>query len=106
MDIIGDLASSIDFVSRRYKLLADNSDVMRTHTGRVEYRYILCEQPSKLTFLVLHGAGGDFSQGILLAKPLIEKGLGNVLVVSRPGYIRTQSRDMSLEGQASLLVAL
>jgi pimeloyl-ACP methyl ester carboxylesterase len=56
--------------------------------------------------LVVHGAGGGYDQGLMLARPLVRQGFG-VIAMSRFGYLRTPlPADASPQAQADAHAAL
>lgn len=67
-----------------------------TPCGPIEYAVAGQGQP----VLVVHGAGGGFDQGLMLAAPLVERGY-RVIAMSRFGYLRTPlPADASAAAQA------
>ncbi len=76
--------------------LAVGSDVIATPCGPIEYAVAGTGPP----VLVVHGAGGGFDQGLLMAEHLVERGY-RVIAVSRFGYLSTPlPDDASAEAQA------
>lgn len=86
----------------RADVLAGQSELARTPQGAVEY-VIEGEGPP---VLVIHGAGGGFDQGLLLAE--VVGGPGRRWIsVSRFGYLRSPlPEDASTAAQAEALAAL
>lgn len=83
----------------RRELLAGQSDLVRTPYGVVEYA-IRGDGPP---VLVIHGAGGGFDQGLLLADALGGEGY-RWISVSRFGYLRSPlPEDASTLAQADAL---
>ena len=64
--------------------IASGSQVADTPCGPIEY----AERGDGPPVLVVHGAGGGFDQGLIIAAPLIKAGY-RVIAVSRFGYLRT-----------------
>jgi len=82
--------------------LAAGSEVVGTALGPVEVATWGAGRPA----LVLHGAGGGWDQGRLLAETLGGEGY-RWIAVSRPGYLRTPlGPDPSTTRQADLVAAL
>lgn len=76
--------------------LTGASRIAETPCGPIEYAIAGTGAP----VLVVHGAGGGFDQGLLLAQDLIERGY-RVIAVSRFGYLRTPlPEDASAAAQA------
>jgi 2-hydroxy-6-oxonona-2,4-dienedioate hydrolase len=76
--------------------LAAGSELIATACGPIEYAIAGTGPP----VLVVHGAGGGFDQGLLMAADLIERGY-RAIAVSRFGYLRTPlPDDASAEAQA------
>lgn len=72
-----------DLAAARQRI-AGNSQVIETACGPVEYAIAGEGMP----VLVVHGAGGGFDQGLLIATDLVEQGY-QAIAVSRFGYLRT-----------------
>lgn len=84
-----DLREALDRVEGR-------SAVVRTACGPIEY----AEAGEGPAVLVVHGAGGGFDQGLLLAEELAPRGF-RVVSMSRFGFLRTPlPEDASIEAQA------
>ncbi len=60
------------------------STVIPTRHGDLEYADVGSGTP----FLMIHGTGGGFDQGLLFARPLLERGY-RVIAPSRFGYLRS-----------------
>ncbi len=87
---------------QRADALAGQSELARTPLGTVEYA-IQGEGPP---VLVIHGAGGGFDQGLLLAEAVGGPGRKRISV-SRFGYLRSPLPvDSSTAAQADALAAL
>lgn len=87
---------------QRAEALAGQSELARTSLGTVEYA-IRGEGPP---VLVIHGAGGGFDQGLLLAEAVGGPGR-RWISVSRFGYLRSPlPEDASTAAQADALAAL
>jgi pimeloyl-ACP methyl ester carboxylesterase len=87
---------------QRADVLAGESELARTPQGTVEYA-IQGEGPP---VLVIHGAGGGFDQGLLLAEAVGGPGR-KWISVSRFGYLRSPlPEDASTAAQADALAAL
>lgn len=87
---------------QRAEALAGQSELARTSLGTVEYA-IRGEGPP---VLVIHGAGGGFDQGLLLAEAVGGPGR-RWFSVSRFGYLRSPlPEDTSTAAQADALAAL
>lgn len=87
---------------QRADALAGQSELARTPQGTVEYA-IHGEGPP---VLVIHGAGGGFDQGLLLAEAVGGPGR-KWISVSRFGYLRSPlPEDASTAAQADALAAL
>jgi len=86
----------------------DNSRVIDTECGPINYA---TDGPADgPPVLSIHGAGGGYDQGLLLAKPLAERGF-HVISPSRFGYLRTPvpekvSPSIQADAYACLLDAL
>ncbi len=86
----------------RQEFLAGQSQVAQTPFGAVEYA-IQGEGPP---VLVIHGAGGGFDQGLLLAEAVGGEGF-RWIAVSRFGYLNSPlPEDVSTEAQADALAGL
>lgn len=84
-----DLREALDRVEGR-------SAVVQTACGPIEY----AEAGEGPAVLVVHGAGGGFDQGLLLAEELAPRGF-RVVSMSRFGFLRTPlPEDASIEAQA------
>jgi len=80
----------------------NGSSVIPTRFGAMEY----AEEGTGPPLLMIHGTGGGFDQGLLFARPLVEKGW-RVIAPSRFGYLRSAfPEDHSSEAQADALVDL
>jgi 2-hydroxy-6-oxonona-2,4-dienedioate hydrolase len=80
----------------------DLSKVIPSRFGDLEY----AEQGAGTPFLMVHGTGGGFDQGLFFAKRFIEAGY-RVIAPSRFGYLRsTFPADPSSENQADAFVDL
>jgi pimeloyl-ACP methyl ester carboxylesterase len=74
--------------------VSTGSNLAQTRCGPVEY----ASRGEGPPVLVVHGAGGGFDQGLLIAEPL--RGF-RIIAVSRFGYLRTPlPKDASAEAQA------
>jgi 2-hydroxy-6-oxonona-2,4-dienedioate hydrolase len=81
---------------------ASGSSVVPTRSGAMEY----AEAGEGPPILMIHGTGGGFDQGLLFARPLVEKGW-RVIAPSRFGYLRSAfPEDHSSEAQADAFVDL
>jgi pimeloyl-ACP methyl ester carboxylesterase len=94
-----------DLATARLRTSA-GSTVATTRSGPIEYAQIGQGTP----LLTVHGAGGGYDQGLLLAGPLADRGL-RVTAMSRFGYLRTPlpadaSPRTQADAHASLLDAL
>jgi len=78
----------------------DDGEVMKTTMGEIHYK-ITGEGP---VLFFMHGGPGGIDQGILLDH-LIDEGY-SLLVVSRPGYLRTPFAPLSYEEQVDQYVEL
>jgi 2-hydroxy-6-oxonona-2,4-dienedioate hydrolase len=82
--------------------IASGSTVVPTRYGAMEY----AEEGDGPPILMIHGTGGGFDQGLLFARPLVEKGW-RVIAPSRFGYLRSAfPEDPSSEAQADAFVDL
>jgi 2-hydroxy-6-oxonona-2,4-dienedioate hydrolase len=82
--------------------LEGQSDVVETDFGPIEY----AERGEGHPALVIHGSGGGFQQGLLMAEPLADEGF-RLIAPSRFGYLRTPaSEGMTVERQADAHAAL
>ncbi|MFX0152307.1 MAG: alpha/beta fold hydrolase, partial [Candidatus Hodarchaeota archaeon] len=71
----------------------DDGEVMETATGKIHYK-LIGEGP---VLFFMHGGPGGIDQAFLL-DGLVQKGY-SLLVVSRPGYLRTPFVPLSYEEQ-------
>jgi len=78
----------------------DEGEVMETTIGKIHYK-LTGEGP---VVFFMHGGPGGIDQGILL-DDLVEEGF-SLLVVSRPGYLRTPFVPLSYEEQVDQYVEL
>jgi pimeloyl-ACP methyl ester carboxylesterase len=86
----------------RAKITGMNSLVVPTRFGDLEY----AEAGSGLPFLMIHGTGGGFDQGLQFAARLAAAGY-RVIAPSRFGYLRSaMPADPSSENQADALADL
>jgi 2-hydroxy-6-oxonona-2,4-dienedioate hydrolase len=109
--LLAAVASVVIHLSYRRELAAARErvaggTVVVTPCGPIEYAVAGQGQP----VLVVHGAGGGFDQGLMLAAPLVERGY-RVIAMSRFGYLRTPvpidaSAAAQAEAHACLLAAL
>ena len=84
------------------KRSATGSIVIDSSFGALEYAEAGAGQP----FLMIHGTGGGFDQGLAFCAPLLDKGY-RVISPSRFGYLRSNyPEDPSSENQADVLVQL
>jgi len=86
--------------------LAGASEIATTPCGPIEYAGVGAGPP----ILVVHGAGGGFDQGLLMAEGLVSAGY-QAIAVSRFGYLRTPlpadaSPTAQADAHACLLDAL
>lgn len=82
--------------------LNNNSEIVQTVKGQVEYKFY---GEGGEVVLFLHGTPGSYDQFIPDGNPLFES--RRVLSMSRPGYLRTDSRPgESLKDQADMVAAL
>jgi pimeloyl-ACP methyl ester carboxylesterase len=85
------------------KELSDNSSIVYTEKGPVEYRI---DGDSGPYLLVIHGGPGGYDQTGALFRDMLGKGF-RVISFSRPGYVRTPIEDgRTFEEQADLAAAL
>jgi 2-hydroxy-6-oxonona-2,4-dienedioate hydrolase len=89
--------------------VATGSSVVETNRGTIEY----ADVGSGPVFLSIHGTGGGFDQGLLLAKQLgIDPATFRIIAPSRYGYLRTPMPNgettpaAGADAHASLLDAL
>ena len=95
------LAHARDMRAIRDRLMA-GSQVVRTRHGSLEYT-VLGEGPP---VLVVHGAGGGYDQGVLLARAFGGRGF-RWIIPSRFGYLRTpRPADASTAAQADAFADL
>jgi len=89
---------------RRWKKSAirvmDDGEVMKTNLGEIHYK--LTGDGRVLFFM--HGGPGGIDQGILI-EDMVQEGY-SILVVSRPGYLRTPFVPLSYEEQVDQYVEL
>jgi pimeloyl-ACP methyl ester carboxylesterase len=78
----------------------DDGEVMETAMGKIHYK-LTGEGP---VLFFMHGGPGGIDQGFFL-ESLIEEGY-SLLVVSRPGYLRTPFVPLSYEEQVDQYVEL
>jgi pimeloyl-ACP methyl ester carboxylesterase len=78
----------------------DDGDVIETTTGKIHYK-LTGEGP---VLFFMHGGPGGIDQGFFL-ESLVEEGY-SLLVVSRPGYLRTPFVPLSYEEQVDQYVEL
>jgi pimeloyl-ACP methyl ester carboxylesterase len=78
----------------------DDGEVMETATGKIHYK-LTGEGP---VLFFMHGGPGGIDQ-VLLLDHLVEEGY-SLLVVSRPGYLRTPFAPLSYEEQVDQYVEL
>jgi pimeloyl-ACP methyl ester carboxylesterase len=80
----------------------DLSTVIQSRFGDLEY----AERGDGSPFLMVHGTGGGFDQGMLFSRRLLERGY-RVIAPSRFGYLRSSfPADPSSENQADAFVDL
>ncbi len=85
-----------DIGAARRRVTLAGSEVVQTACGPIEYAMRGRGPP----ILVVHGAGGGFDQGLMLAEPLVRHGF-QAIAMSRFGYLRTPlPDDASAEAQA------
>lgn len=85
----------------RLEALEAGSRLLPTDLGPVEIADTGGDGP---VVLVLHGGGGGYDQGLVIAADLVEAGF-RVLSLSRPGYLRTPLSSGPLPEQQADLVA-
>lgn len=82
--------------------IAQKSSLLRTRFGNLEYAIEGRGQP----FMMVHGTGGGFDQGLRFAQGLISNGF-EVIAPSRFGYLRSNlPADPSPQNQADAFVEL
>ncbi len=87
---------------RRARIAAQNSSLVQTRFGNLEY----AERGGGPPFLMVHGTGGGFDQGLLFAERMVTAGY-RVIAPSRFGYLRsTMPEDPSSQNQADAFVDL
>ncbi|MGZ6124650.1 MAG: alpha/beta fold hydrolase [Myxococcales bacterium] len=90
------LAAYVRDIDAARRRVAAGSEIAATKCGPIEY----AESGRGPPVLMVHGAGGGFDQGLLVAGPLAERGF-RVIAMSRFGYLRTPlPADASAEAQA------
>ena len=90
-----------DIRRERERVLA-GGEIVETRCGAIEYA-AAGEGPP---VLFIHGAGGGYDQGLLIGRPLTEKGF-RLIAPSRFGYLRTPlPEDASATAQADAHAAL
>ena len=106
--LIAAVSAVVIYFRYRYDLrtararVAQGSQVVMTPCGPIEYAVSGAGPP----ILVVHGAGGGFDQGLVMAEDVIRKGY-QAIAVSRFGYLRTPlPRDASAAAQADAHVCL
>ena len=83
-------------IGKQRRRVSKGSQIAETASGPIEY----AETGSGAPLLAIHGAGGGYDQGLLIAGPLAEKGF-RVVAMSRFGYLRTPlPADASPQAQA------
>lgn len=75
-------------ISRAYERIDGKSRIVDSPYGRIEY----AEGGSGAAVLVIHGSGGGFDQGALIAEAVIGKNL-RWIAPSRFGYLRSTYRE-------------
>jgi pimeloyl-ACP methyl ester carboxylesterase len=86
----------------RAEIAPTRSAVIQTRFGKLEY----AEAGSGPPFLMVHGTGGGFDQGLLFAKKIVAAGY-RVIAPSRFGYLRSaMPADPSSENQADAFADL
>jgi len=93
-------------LARARRRVSTGSRIAQTKCGPIEY----ADRGVGSPVLVVHGAGGGFDQGLLLAQPLAQHG-HRVIAMSRFGYLRTPlpanaSAEAQADAHACLLDAL
>jgi pimeloyl-ACP methyl ester carboxylesterase len=89
-------------IRRERERVSTGSEIAETGRGPIEYATAGAGPP----VLLIHGAGGGYDQGLLLGRPLLEKGF-RVIAPSRFGYLRTPlPDDASAQAQADAHAAL
>ena len=89
-------------ITAAYARAAQNSVVVDTHCGLIEYQ----EAGTGTPLLVVHGSGGGHDQGMAFAGKLTQNGI-RVIAMSRFGYLRTpMPLDASPAAQADAHVCL
>jgi 2-hydroxy-6-oxonona-2,4-dienedioate hydrolase len=92
----------VSAVARARRRVASGSAMVETRFGPMEYAVAGDGSP----FLMIHGTGGGFDQGLAFVRPLTDSGY-RVIAPSRFGYLRTPiPRDPSSENQADAFVDL
>lgn len=82
--------------------IQSGSRIVQSRFGAVQYAEVGSGQP----VLAIHGAGGGFDQGLILSRPLIDKGY-RVIAPSRFGYLGSSTpADPSPANQADAFVDL
>lgn len=90
------------FVRRGNRIKRDDSEIVETPAGTVEYATLGKGAP----MLVLHGAGGGFDQGLHLTAELAEHGY-RLIAPSRFGYLRSRAaKQATPASQAEAYAAL
>lgn len=95
-----------DMGAARRRVALAGSEVVQTKCGPIEYALRGRGPP----ILVVHGAGGGFDQGLMLAEPLVRHGF-QAIAMSRFGYLRTPlpaeaTAETQADAHACLLDAL
>jgi len=93
-------------IHRAQASVANSSQIVATPCGRIEY----AQTGNGPVILMIHGAGGGFDQGILLARSFVPQGF-RVIAMSRFGYLRTLAPEhasivLQADAHACLLDAL
>ncbi len=81
--------------------LSADAIILETPCGSIQY----AERGEGMPILVIHGAGGGFDQGLLLAEFFIGEGY-RIIAPSRFGYLQPLPANPSLENQAAAYVCL